>query len=237
MPSHNAHIDVGNGKRPDKPVLRKDMVDGQPLISKESIGARAEALFGHIRRDFAKHEFTLVLYITHGSVMSAFHLLDELPDTGIVSHPIQAKSYFGTERKGITINLNDLHPALLDFCKVLLVDDIVDTGETLGTVLKALEKLKPKISVKTFAMFSKPGVLSRHNEQRRARGETEVEVDYVGFDVPDDAFVIGRGMDYYGFGRRHKCIYTFEDWTHRFSNERAAAERLKESVRGLSASQ
>ena len=185
-------------------------------------------MFRHIRDDLEPHEFILVLYITHGSTMTVYQLLDEMCAEGVVSHAIHAKSYYGTERKSITVNLNDLHPTMLDLCQAILVDDIVDSGSTISAVRWALKELNPNCRVKTYALLQKPGVLAENNRSRRLRGEEEVALDYLGFDIPDDAFVIGRGMDYYGFGRRHKCVYTLQDWSRRFSRDRAAADRLKD---------
>jgi hypoxanthine phosphoribosyltransferase len=213
---------------PDRPVPGKPGVDGQPLIWQEAIEARNRTVFRHIRNDLEPFEFILVLYITHGSTMTVYQLLDEMRAEGVVSHAVHAKSYYGAERKGISVNLNDLHPSMLDFCQAILMDDIVDSGTTISTVRRSLKDLNPNCRVKTYALLQKRGVLAKHNRLRQIRCEEEVALDYLGFDIPDDAFVIGRGMDYYGFGRRHKCVYTLEDWSRRFPKDRAAADRLRD---------
>ena len=66
---------------------------------------------------------------------------------------------------------------------VLLVDDILDTGQTLHAVLDKLTDLQPR-SLKTCVLLEKT---SRRRES--------VTADYVGFEVPDE-FVVGYGLDY-----------------------------------------
>ncbi len=66
---------------------------------------------------------------------------------------------------------------------ILLVEDIVDTGLTLHSLVRRLEARKPE-SLKIIALLNKP-----------ARRRIEVPLDYVGFDIPD-AFVVGYGLDY-----------------------------------------
>ena len=66
---------------------------------------------------------------------------------------------------------------------MLIVEDIVDSGKTLDWLVKEL-KSRGAASVKVFALLTKP-----------ARREVEVDITYVGFEIPD-AFVVGFGMDY-----------------------------------------
>ena len=66
---------------------------------------------------------------------------------------------------------------------MLVVEDILDSGRTLSYLLEILEKRKPK-SMRLCTLLDKP--------DRRVR---DVEVDYVGFEIPDE-FVVGYGLDY-----------------------------------------
>ena len=66
---------------------------------------------------------------------------------------------------------------------VLLVDDILDTGKTLTTVIAKLQKLHPR-QIKTCVLLNKP-----------ARRVANVQADYAGFEIPD-LFVVGYGLDY-----------------------------------------
>ena len=78
--------------------------------------------------------------------------------------------------------LKDLDESI-DGKDVLVVEDIVDTGLTLQYLLQNLRARNPE-SLKIVALLSKP-----------SRREIEVQVDYVGFEIPDD-FVVGYGLDY-----------------------------------------
>lgn len=66
---------------------------------------------------------------------------------------------------------------------VIVVEDIIDSGNTMSALLSNL-KTRGAASVKLCALFSKP-----------SRREVEVQIDYLGWDIPD-AFIVGYGLDY-----------------------------------------
>ena len=71
----------------------------------------------------------------------------------------------------------------IDGLHCLIVEDIIDSGNTLSMTKKMLEGRNPA-SLKLCTLLDKPD-----------RRETEVNVDYTGFTIPD-AFVVGFGLDY-----------------------------------------
>ena len=71
---------------------------------------------------------------------------------------------------------------------VLIVEDIIDTGHTLSQVYDILKTREPR-SLRVCALLNKP-----------SRREVEVEIDWVGFEIPDE-FVIGYGIDFAQQGR------------------------------------
>ncbi len=77
---------------------------------------------------------------------------------------------------------------------VLIVEDIVDTGNTLAYIRDQLVIQKPE-SLKIVTCFLKPGIFKQ-----------SYHIDWSGFEIPDD-FVIGYGMDYKGLGRNLQSIY------------------------------
>lgn len=85
-------------------------------------------------------------------------------------------------------------PAKVKDRDVIIVEDIVDTGISMGHMLDELKKLAPR-SIKVCTLLMKPGCF---------RGG--YEVDYVGKEIADD-FIVGYGMDYDGEGRTLKEIY------------------------------
>ena len=84
-------------------------------------------------------------------------------------------------------------PVSLDFMQVSsygdatessgIVEDIIDSGRTLHYLIPVLKQRNPK-SIRLCALLNKPD-----------RREVEVQIDYLGFDIPDE-FVIGYGLDY-----------------------------------------
>ncbi|MEA3310208.1 MAG: hypoxanthine phosphoribosyltransferase [Chloroflexota bacterium] len=68
-------------------------------------------------------------------------------------------------------------------CHVLIVEDIVDTGYTLAYLQRLFQARNPA-SLRTCVLLNKP-----------ARHEVEIEVDYLGFEIPD-VWVVGYGLDF-----------------------------------------
>ena len=81
---------------------------------------------------------------------------------------------------------------------VVILEDIVDTGITLETIIRQLSGYEPaEIRVATF--LHKPDATIR-----------DVKLDYVGIEIPND-FILGYGLDYDGYGRNFKEIYQLVD--------------------------
>ncbi|MBR2068015.1 MAG: hypoxanthine phosphoribosyltransferase, partial [Solobacterium sp.] len=98
-------------------------------------------------------------------------------------------SYSGTESQGdIRIN-KDLDSSIQGY-DILLVEDIVDTGKTIETVVETLLH-KGARSVKIVTLLDKP-----------SRRTVNVKADYIGFEVANE-FVVGYGMD---FNQRYRCL-------------------------------
>jgi len=91
--------------------------------------------------------------------------------------------------KWLTIDIENRH--------ILLIEDIVDTGLTLSTILEKVKKYNPA-SLKVCSLTSKP-----------ARREIKVPIHYLGFEVPNK-FIVGYGIDYSEFYRNLPEIYYIE---------------------------
>ena len=103
---------------------------------------------------------------------------------GLPMHEVRARSYQGTESTGevkITM-LDGLDAAAIKGREVVLLEDIVDTGRTVAALREHFLGLGAS-RVRVASLLSKP-----------ARRVVDVEVEHVGFDIPDE-FVIGFGMD------------------------------------------
>lgn len=151
------------------------------LIPEEKLQARIIELGQEITRDYQGRDLHLVC-ILRGGVMFLTDLMREIK----VPHSIDfmaISSYGVGERKSsgqvrLTMDLRDN----IQGRDVLLVEDIVDSGHTLTSVLGLLATRKPT-SLKVCTLLDK-----------KERRETEVPIDYVGFVIPNK-YVFGYGLD------------------------------------------
>jgi hypoxanthine phosphoribosyltransferase len=77
----------------------------------------------------------------------------------------------------------------------VILEDIVDTGITLDTIIRQLNGYEPR-EILVATMLHKPAAL-----------EKDIKLDYVGFEIPNE-FVLGYGLDYNGYARNLPEIYT-----------------------------
>ena len=113
-----------------------------------------------------------------GDLMRNIDLLCEIDFMDISSYGT------GTSSSGVVRILKDLEEDITDR-HVLIVEDIIDTGLTLSYIRRSLLARKPT-SLEICALLSKP-----------SRRQVDLEVKYLGFEVPDE-FVVGYGIDYAG---------------------------------------
>ncbi|MBQ8689783.1 MAG: hypoxanthine phosphoribosyltransferase [Clostridia bacterium] len=154
------------------------------LISQEEIDAITTRLAAEIDRDYKDSDKRLVLLcVLKGSLVFTGDLMKKL--TVPVEIDCMKVSSYGssTESSGsVHIQLDLVRPDLPD-CDVLIIEDIVDSGNTL-TFLTNYLKAKGANSVKTCTLLDKP-----------SRRRVPFEPDYRGVEIPDE-FVIGYGLDY-----------------------------------------
>ena len=166
------------------------------LVAEKEIAARVAELGRAIARDYT--DGTLVLVgVLQGAIPFIADLMRALPIDVTVDF-LRASSYGGgTTSSGAVRMVADLSVDVADR-HVLVVDDIVDTGHTLAALKRTLEARRPR-SVKTCVLLDKTG-----------RRETEVQIDYVGFTIPN-VFVVGYGLDYDGLYRNLPHVATLEE--------------------------
>ena len=166
------------------------------LVAEKEIAARVAELGRAIARDYT--DGTLVLVgVLQGAIPFIADLMRALPIDVTVDF-LRASSYGGgTTSSGAVRLVADLSVDVADR-HVLVVDDIVDTGHTLAALKRTLEARRPR-SVKTCVLLDKTG-----------RRETEVQIDYVGFTIPN-VFVVGYGLDYDGLYRNLPHVATLEE--------------------------
>jgi hypoxanthine phosphoribosyltransferase len=163
------------------------------LLSREAIAARVRELAIQISRDYVGKDLLLV-----GVLKGAFVFLADLMRA--LEMPVQVEflrlaSYGkGAASTGQVRMLLDLAVSIAGR-HVLIVEDILDTGLTLGMLLEQLRVRQPA-SLRLCVLLNK-----------RMRRAYEIIPDYTGFDVPD-RFVVGYGIDYAELYRHLPSIYT-----------------------------
>jgi hypoxanthine phosphoribosyltransferase len=153
------------------------------LITSEEIEEKVREIGARITEDY-RGEKLLLIGILRGAVVVMSDLMRNI-DLPCELDFMDISSYgTGTSSSGVVRILKDLEEDITDR-HVLIVEDIIDTGLTLSYLMRSLLARKPA-SLEICALLSKPS-------RRRA----ELDVKYLGFDVPDE-FVVGYGLDYAG---------------------------------------
>lgn len=151
------------------------------LLSEERVRQRIAELAAEIARDYAGCEELVCLGVLKGSVVFLVELTRQLP-VPVTMDFYQTSSYGSSTTPGEVVVKQDVALPLTGR-DVLLIEDIVDTGNTLNTILSMLRLRRPR-SLKLCSLLSKP-----------SRREVAVPIDYLGFEI-EDRFVVGYGLDY-----------------------------------------
>lgn len=153
------------------------------VVTEEELDARIREIAAEIDKDYADLETPLLLI---GVLKGAIMVMADL--SRAISIPVHidwmaVSSYgSGTKSSGVVRILKDLDIDLVGR-RVLIVEDILDTGLTLSWLIKNLKSRGPE-SVEVMTMFRKPDSI-----------KVEVPTRYIGFDIPNE-FVVGYGLDY-----------------------------------------
>lgn len=167
-----------------KPDYREQIRKAEVLYNPEQITGMVSNVAQDIKADY-NGEGVVLVGVLKGAYMFLGDLSRELHRNG-VPHIIdfaQASSYGdGTESSGDPIIRLGVDPKRIVGKKVIVVEDIVDTGHTIQKLMRDMEELNPD-SLKLAALLSKPD-----------RREVDVQIDYLGDEI-EDRFVIGYGLD------------------------------------------
>ena len=151
------------------------------MIPEQDVDARIEELGKQISEEYAGKEVHLIC-ILKGSVFFTCELAKRI--TVPVTLDFMSVSSYGdgTTSSGRVKIAKDLDESL-EGKEVIIIEDIIDSGNTLYYLMDVLAKRNPS-SLKLCTLLDKP--------DRRVK---DVQVDYVGFVIPDE-FVVGYGLDY-----------------------------------------
>ena len=167
----------------------------EPFIAEEAIQKEVTRLAREMNRDLATKD-PIFLGILNGAFMFASDLYKQLDFPCQITF-LKLASYSGTQSTGSVKQLIGINRDLKDRVVVVL-EDIVDTGVTLDTIIRQLSGFEPaEIRVATF--LHKPGATVK-----------EVKLDYVGMEIPNN-FILGYGLDYDGYGRNFREIFQLVD--------------------------
>lgn len=160
-------------------MLEKDILE--VLFSEEQLDRRVREIAAQIEKDYEGEEIMLIS-VLRGSFVFMADLCRRI-DLPCTLDFMSVSSYGkGTSSSGQVQITKDLSSDISGK-HIIVVEDILDSGNTLSYLLKLLEQRNPA-SIRLCTLLDKP--------DRRVK---QVEVHYTGFSIPD-AFVVGYGLDY-----------------------------------------
>lgn len=161
------------------------------FISFEEIDSAITKVASEISNDL-KGQTPLFLVILNGAFMFAADLFKKIDLDCEISF-VKLASYTGTQTSSIVKELLGLGEDIKGRT-IVIVEDIVDTGITMESMIKQLKEKEVK-EIRIATLLFKPDAFIK-----------DYKIDYTGMKIPND-FIVGYGLDYNGHGRNLKDIY------------------------------
>lgn len=171
------------------------MIDLKVLVSEEEIQKRLSEMAKEID-EYYKGEEILVICVLRGAIYFFTDLTKKMK-TPMQPDFIRISSYNGTETTQEINIINDLCEDIKGK-KVLVVEDIIDTGYTLKYLKQYLLSKEPE-DLKIVVLADK-----------KERREVDIDIDFIGFEIPNN-YVVGYGFDYYNTCRNLPYIGYIEN--------------------------
>lgn len=162
------------------------------LITETEIQNRIDELARQINQDLIGKDMVF-LGILNGAFLFAADLFRRIDIQARISF-VKLASYEGTGSSGTIKELIGWNEDIKNK-SIVVIEDIVDTGNTLERIVDEL-LIRKVCEVRIATMLFKPAAYTK-----------EIPLDYVGFEIPND-FVVGYGLDYDGYGRNLPSVYT-----------------------------
>lgn len=162
------------------------------FISEKEILKEVKRIATQINKDYAGKE-PVFLAVLNGSFIFASDLMKEVHLPCEISF-VKLASYQGVNTTGKIREVIGLNVDLTDR-PVIIVEDIVDSGLTMAHMLDVLKQQNPA-SIDICTLLLKPGKL-----------QVDLNIRYCCLEIPND-FIVGYGLDYDGYGRNTRDIYT-----------------------------
>lgn len=166
----------------------------EPLITRPQIDERLKVL----AEDIKAENFDIFLSTLTGGFMFTADLCRNIASSKLEIEFIRAASYGDHTESCGEVEISGFEGLNIRDKKVLLIDDILDTGKTLFKLKNALLALGPR-EIKTCVFLDKKG-----------RREVDIDADFVGFSI-DNEFVVGYGLDYANMYRSYPEIWTVRE--------------------------
>lgn len=171
------------------------------LIDRGRIAARVQEIADQLSTDLTEqvkdeeHPRIVLVPILTGSIVFLADLIRHMP-MKLSIEVVAVSSYPGRTMRSKGAKIRSELPDNLTGTHVLVIDDILDSGETMAVVKRLISEQNPA-SLRLCVLLEKelPDATDR------------VRADYVGFTIPDE-FVVGYGLDYNGFYRNHPDVVT-----------------------------
>ena len=170
----------------------------RPYIRHERILDAIDGVAREINHDFQDStDIPVILCVLNGSIPFTGELLQRL-DFPLQVVSVKLSSYQGTQSTGTVLNVMGLTSNVRGR-RVIICEDIVDTGNTIVALKEMLIDKEGASEVRIATMLLKPEVYNK-----------PVKLDYVGMEIPN-AFIVGFGLDYNELGRNIKDIYVIDE--------------------------
>ncbi len=170
----------------------------KPYIRHQRIMDAIDGVAREINADFhGCQDIPVILCVLNGSIPFTGELLQRL-DFPCQLISIKLSSYQGTQSTGTVLNVMGLTSSVRGR-RVIICEDIVDTGNTIVALKEMLIDKEGAAEVRICTMLLKPDVYDK-----------PVKLDYVGLEIPN-AFIVGFGLDYNELGRNIRDIYVLDE--------------------------
>ncbi|WP_295720780.1 hypoxanthine phosphoribosyltransferase [Mucilaginibacter sp.] len=165
----------------------------EPLINAETIEERVKTIGLQLNSDF-ENSVPVIVGVLNGSFLFIADLIKQISIPCEIAFTKLASYYGGTTSQ---LKIRDDIDLIVDIKgrDVLIIEDIVDTGNTLHYLIDKLKQREPA-SIKVCSLLLKPAALQKNID----------ELKYVGFEIENE-FVVGYGLDYQEMGRNLRDIY------------------------------
>ena len=161
------------------------------LIEQEVIENEIKRVAQRINTDL-RDKSPLFIAVLNGSFMFAGELMKQVNILSEITF-VRLASYHGTSSTDDVKTVLGLNESI-EGRTVVIIEDIVDSGNTMVALLEELEKMEPE-EIKIATLLFKPAAMKH-----------KLNLDYVALEIPSD-FIVGYGLDYDGYGRNLRDIY------------------------------